>query len=194
MKQNSRDQHFLEELRQLVLDNLTNEQFSVEQLADTHGTSRSYLHKRLKKLEQKSVSQFIREIRLKEAMKMLQQDLATASEIAYRVGSSSPTYFNTCFKDYFGCPPGEVKFRLPAEEKEISDLRDSEYTISPEARDGRTAVGKKGVREKDLFNARFRCCPGDCDYSVHCFQDRRPINAKPVRGPLYCYVHCRAAV
>jgi TolB-like protein/Tfp pilus assembly protein PilF len=48
---------------------------------------------------------------LEKAMEMLQNNVATASEIAYRVGFSSPTYFNTSFHQYYGYPPGEVKFR-----------------------------------------------------------------------------------
>lgn len=59
----------------------------------------------------KSSSQYIREYRLEKAMEMLQDKVATASEIAYRVGFGSPTYFNTSFREFYGYPPGEVKFR-----------------------------------------------------------------------------------
>ncbi|UCD59867.1 MAG: hypothetical protein JSV59_08195, partial [Flavobacteriaceae bacterium] len=38
-------------------------------------------------------------------------NVATVSEIAYRVGFSSPTYFNTCFRIYYGYPPGKLKYR-----------------------------------------------------------------------------------
>ena len=106
-KLRSREENFLQKLTQIVLDNLTNEQFSVEELAVICGISRSQLHKKLKKTTGKSVSQFIREIRLEEAMKMLRQDVATMSEIAYRVGFNSPAYFNTCFKEHYGYPPGD---------------------------------------------------------------------------------------
>ena len=106
-----RQEQFLDKLRQIVLDNLSNEQFGVEELAKAYGISRSQLHRKLKKLRRQSISQFIREIRLDEALKLLQQDAGTVSEIAYKVGFSSPTYFNTTFRNYLGYPPGEVKLR-----------------------------------------------------------------------------------
>ena len=53
-------QSFLFKLREIVLDNLKNEQFSVEELASKYGLSRSQLHKKLKKSEGKSISQFQR--------------------------------------------------------------------------------------------------------------------------------------
>ncbi len=105
----SMDEEFLLRLEKTVLDNLANEQFSVGQLSQKVGISRSQLHRKLKRLTGKSISQYIRDIRLEEARKLLQMDVATSSEIGYRVGFSSTSYFNYCFHSYFGYPPGEVK-------------------------------------------------------------------------------------
>ncbi|PRX53608.1 helix-turn-helix domain-containing protein [Flagellimonas meridianipacifica] len=110
---------FISKLRQIVLDNLREEQFSVEDLATEYGLSRSQLHKKLKKSIGKSVSQFIREVRLDEGLKLLRETDLTVSEVAYEVGFASPTYFNTCFKNYMGYSPGEVKIR-----NNIDDLED----------------------------------------------------------------------
>ena len=107
----NRNDQFLHHLHSIVLDNLGNESFSVEDLARSYGISRSQLHRKLKKLKNQSISRFIREIRLDESYKMLQNDEGTVSEIAYKVGFSTPTYFNTCFRAYFGFPPGEAKLR-----------------------------------------------------------------------------------
>ncbi len=112
----------IKKLRQIVLDNLNNEQFGVQDLSDTYGLSRSQLHKKLKKQTGKSVSQFIREVRLEEAKKLLEQEDVTASEVAYQVGFSSATYFNTRFKDYFGYPPGEVRMRLTYEKEHPKNI------------------------------------------------------------------------
>ncbi|MCK5369857.1 MAG: helix-turn-helix transcriptional regulator, partial [Cyclobacteriaceae bacterium] len=59
--------------------------------------SRSQIHRKLNKINGKSITKFIREIRLEEAHQLLEDEVATAAEIAYQVGFSSPTYFNTCF-------------------------------------------------------------------------------------------------
>ncbi|MCB0628119.1 MAG: helix-turn-helix domain-containing protein [Saprospiraceae bacterium] len=105
----NQDDVFLQKLTQIVLDNLENEQFSVEHLSDQIGMSRSHLFRKIKTLRGQSVSQFIRQIRLERAMELLQNNVATSSEIAYRVGFSSPSYFNKCFHDHYGFSPGEVR-------------------------------------------------------------------------------------
>ena len=40
---------------------------------------------------------------------MLQNNEGTVAEIAFRVGFGSPAYFNKCFHEYFGYPPGKAK-------------------------------------------------------------------------------------
>lgn len=106
----SMDRTFLNKLLAILEINIENEDFGVLELASEIGLSRSQLHRKLKRINGKSTTQFIREYRLEKAMEMLKQDVATASEIAYRVGFASPTYFNTCFHNFYGYPPGEVKF------------------------------------------------------------------------------------
>jgi len=107
----SQDDALLQELVLTVLHNLENEQFGVEDLSEQIGMSRSHLHRKLKMLKGKSVSQFIREIRLEEAMKLLKNDTATAAEIAYRVGFNSTSYFHKCFHEHYGFSPGDIKKR-----------------------------------------------------------------------------------
>ncbi len=109
------DENFIERLEEIVLTNLENENFSVEELAITYGASRSQLHRKLKRIRGQSVSQFIRELRLREALKMLQKDVATVSEIAYKVGFSSNSYFTTCFHERYGYSPGKVKHQTTFE-------------------------------------------------------------------------------
>jgi TolB-like protein len=46
---------------------------------------------------------------LKKAFEILQKEDFTISEIAYEVGFGSATYFNKCFAEYFGYPPGQAK-------------------------------------------------------------------------------------
>ena len=110
-KELSMDQAFIEKLNGLLEENLENEHFGVNQLAEKVGLSRSQLHRKLKAIENKSASRFIRHFRLRKANELLVNNVATVSEIAYRVGFSSPTYFNTCFRIYYGYPPGKVKYR-----------------------------------------------------------------------------------
>jgi len=115
MKSNIRtpqDEIFINRLTQIVLNNLGNEQFGVTELSDEIGISRSYLFRKIKLINDQSISQFISEIRLKEAYKLIVNEDLTASEVAFRAGFNDPSYFNKCFHKFFGFPPGEVKNHL----------------------------------------------------------------------------------
>ncbi|MDH5367974.1 MAG: helix-turn-helix domain-containing protein, partial [Cyclobacteriaceae bacterium] len=99
----------IEKLTGIVEENLQNEQFGVEELAEKVGISRSHLHRKLQEATGQSISQFIREYRLQSAMDLLQSKDITASEVAYQVGFGSATYFSKSFTDFYGYPPGEAK-------------------------------------------------------------------------------------
>ena len=100
---------FIDRVKKTVLSNIQNEKFGVLDLAKELGFSRSQLLRKIKKTTGSSVNQFIREIRLKEAAKLLLNADFTASEVAYRVGFSSPSYFTKCFLEFYGVTPGEFK-------------------------------------------------------------------------------------
>lgn len=106
---NSTDQVFIQKLTEIIQANLSNENFGVNELAQEIGMSHLNLHRKLKSTSNQTISQFIREIRLKKAKELLLNEDLTVSEISYRVGFGSPTYFNNCFHEYFGYPPGESR-------------------------------------------------------------------------------------
>jgi len=108
-KQPTIDRQFLASVRGIIMENIDNEHFSVDDLAKAVGYSRSALHRKLIKYTGKSATDFITELRLSHAKELLQQDAATASEIAYMVGFSSPSYFHKVFKKYCGLSPGEFR-------------------------------------------------------------------------------------
>jgi len=103
------NKEFLHRLTEIVEANLTNENFGTEDLAREIGMSHSNLNRKLNQISNQTISQFIREVRLKKAKELLLSEDLTAAEIAYRVGFGSPTYFNKCFHEYFGHAPGELR-------------------------------------------------------------------------------------
>ncbi len=105
---NSVDEQFIQKLLKIIEAHIGDEKFGVEQLADEVGMSRSQIHRKMMALTNQAPNQFIRTFRLTRAMELLKKDAATASEIAYQVGFSSPSYFTKCFRDEYGYPPGEV--------------------------------------------------------------------------------------
>lgn len=111
------DDVFLKQLKTVVEENLGNEQFTVEELAETVAYSRSQLHRKIHKLTGQSVSQFIRNIRLQHGMKFLEKNVGTVSEVAFKVGFSSSTYFIKCFSERYGISPGEIRKKVDAKEE-----------------------------------------------------------------------------
>lgn len=109
---------FIRRITELVELNLANENYGIEDLAHEMGMSHSSLHRKLRSATNQNISQFIREVRLKKAKELLLNEDLTASEIAYRVGFGSPTYFNKCFHQYYGCTPGELRNRILDTESE----------------------------------------------------------------------------
>jgi len=104
---NSIDDRFLQDVFKTIKDNLNNENFGVEDIANSVGFSRSQLHRKLKALSNRSANQLITEIRLNEAHRMLKLKIGTVSEIAYAVGYSNLSYFTKSFKEKFGHVPSK---------------------------------------------------------------------------------------
>ncbi|MBS0000275.1 MAG: helix-turn-helix domain-containing protein [Cyclobacteriaceae bacterium] len=139
----SRDLQFLKDVREVIERNLENEKFGVSDLAGKLALSRISLYRKFHRLTGKKVTQYIREIRLEKAMQLLRQDVATISEIAYRVGFGSPTYFTRCFHEQYGYPPGEVKNHFV--EEETAEGKDQEKFSPGEAQSGNNRYFRYGL-------------------------------------------------
>lgn len=103
------DEVFLTRVMKVIDENLDDENFSMDQLGKGVGMSRSQIHRKLQALTNQSATQFIRSYRLNRAMDLIRQNAGSVSEIAYSVGFSSPSYFNRCFMQHFGCTPTDAK-------------------------------------------------------------------------------------
>lgn len=121
---------FIKEAEALVLENISNEQFGVSELADLMNMSRSNLLRKIKKQTQGSASQFIREVRLQKGMTLLEETQLTVSEISYEVGFSNNSYFIKCFKDYYGYSPGDARKKID-EQSELEE-EDKENIVNIE--------------------------------------------------------------
>lgn len=118
---------FTHRLTEIVNANLQNEHFGPEELAVQLGISYSALHRKIKDKYNKTISQFIREKRLEKSKELLQNENLSVSEIAYKVGFGSATYFNKCFHEFYGVSPGEYRKKSgnnPAPDSEDSDAKE----------------------------------------------------------------------
>lgn len=101
------DKGFLEKLRQLIDQRLSDPNLSVEELGEQIGLSRVQLYRKSKALCGYAPNELLRIARLKRASSLLASTDKTVAEITYEVGFSSPSYFTKCYKDYFGESPTE---------------------------------------------------------------------------------------
>ncbi|MEQ8478045.1 MAG: helix-turn-helix domain-containing protein [Fulvivirga sp.] len=109
---------FLQKVVAVIEDNLADEHFGVTELAESISMSRSNLLRKVKQETGESVSVLIRNVRLHHAKGLLKKNELTVSEIAYKVGFSSTSYFTKCYRELFGYTPGEEGSRVEEEEKE----------------------------------------------------------------------------
>ena len=105
---NSADENFLTKVMEAIETNMQEDDFGVEQLAKAVAMSRSQLHRKLIALTGQSPSEVLRTTRLLRAKELLVKKAATPSEIAFKVGFNSHTYFSKCFKEEFGISPSEI--------------------------------------------------------------------------------------
>jgi transcriptional regulator GlxA family with amidase domain len=104
---NAIDKEFLEKAIAFIVEHIQDTQLGVDSLADNFNMSKMQLYRKLKALTGQSVVEFVRGIRLKEALKLMETQRHTLSEIAYQTGFSSASYFTRCFKDQYGKAPSE---------------------------------------------------------------------------------------
>ncbi len=103
------DSRFMADFGRVVRERMSDSSLSVETISSALGLSRVQMYRKVKQLTGQSPVEIIRVTRLKKAERLLKSTKMTVSEISYDVGFSSPSYFSKCFKDYFGCQPGEMR-------------------------------------------------------------------------------------
>jgi len=101
------DELFLRQAMDIVEENMSNTEFSVDQLVREMGVSRSKLYLKLKALTGQSSSEFVRTVRLKRAVQLLENSNYSVKEVMYMTGFNTASYFSKCFKRQFGIVPSE---------------------------------------------------------------------------------------
>lgn len=103
----SYDEKFLAKLSKIVEDQITDPDFNVTQLSSAMAIDQKQLYRKLKALMGVTPVNFIRQIRLRKAASLLEQNKFTVSEIMYMVGFNNQAYFSKCFLSEFGTTPTE---------------------------------------------------------------------------------------
>ena len=101
----SPDEKLMERIMKVINENIGNPNLTIETITTEVGISRVHLHRKLKELTNQTTRDFIRNIRLKEAARLLSEKQHTISEIAMLTGFTDPNNFSTTFKELYGMPP-----------------------------------------------------------------------------------------
>lgn len=104
-----KDNQFLLHLIGIIKENLSNSDLKIDDLGKELGMSHTPFYKKIKQLTNQTPNDFLKNIRLEQAKKLLSDSDLTVSEIAYRCGFNSPKYFRECFKRHFGESPSEYQ-------------------------------------------------------------------------------------
>ena len=115
----STDKLFLEKLLSIVEDNISNSEFTVDDLSSHMAMGKTNFYKKIKELLGQTPVDFIREIRIKRAMQLLSIGQMNVTEVAYASGFSDPKFFSKTFKKMLGVSPKDYKNAVckPSEEE-----------------------------------------------------------------------------
>lgn len=97
----------VEKAHKIVLQNLDNSDYNIDDFCSDLGLSRMQLYRKFKAITGLSANSFIRKVRLHKAAEMLKTGNYTVKEVTYDVGFIDLKYFRKCFNEEFGVNPSE---------------------------------------------------------------------------------------
>lgn len=99
---------FLKKILEVAKANISNSEFSKDEFASSVNMSSSLLYKKIKSLTGLSPTDFIKTIRLDQALDLMQSRKYTVTEVSELCGFASIGYFSTVFRKHFGKSPTDI--------------------------------------------------------------------------------------
>jgi signal transduction histidine kinase/ligand-binding sensor domain-containing protein/CheY-like chemotaxis protein/AraC-like DNA-binding protein len=103
------DKDFLEKAIKIIEDKIADPDFGVKTLGQNLSLNRIQLYRKFSGITGLLPKDFIKQVRLTKAARLLKERQLTVAEIAYTVGYSAPSNFNVAFKAYYGMTPKEYQ-------------------------------------------------------------------------------------
>ena len=100
---------FLAKLLDVMERQMDNNTLTVDEMVDEMGMGRTVFFNKLKSLTGLSPVEFIREMRIKRAAQLLEEQRYNITEVTYMVGMNDSRYFAKCFKNTYGVTPSEYR-------------------------------------------------------------------------------------
>ncbi len=99
------DESFLKTLKEVVITNMQNPDFCLDDMASLLNMSRSSLNRKIKGVLDMTPNDYIRLERLKKAAQLLKEGECKINEVCYLIGFNTPSYFTKCFQKQFDILP-----------------------------------------------------------------------------------------
>lgn len=109
---NKAEEEFLSKLNEILERNITNAEFSIENLAEEMCISTSSLFAKIKNVSNVTPNKLLLLFRLKKATELLAENKYRINEISYMVGFNNPSYFAKCFQKQYGVLPKDFRGTL----------------------------------------------------------------------------------
>ncbi|WP_207429413.1 hybrid sensor histidine kinase/response regulator transcription factor [Pedobacter sp. SYSU D00535] len=103
----TKDKEFIDKLLKIIESQLVNPDLDIDFLCREIGMSRTKLYQKIKSITGQSTGEFVRTIRLRKALEIMTHDDVLLTEVMYRVGIQTQSYFTKAFKKEFGKTPSQ---------------------------------------------------------------------------------------
>lgn len=103
------EEEFVQKVQQIIEKQLTNPQFSIQDLSRQIGMSHSQLHRKLRAITGLPASKLIKSIKISKAKTLLLNPELTITAVAYDSGFNDPDYFHRVFKKEVGLTPTQYR-------------------------------------------------------------------------------------
>jgi signal transduction histidine kinase/AraC-like DNA-binding protein len=97
----------VEKARNIVLNNIGNSDYNIDDFCNDLGLSRMQLYRKFKAITGLSANSFIRKVRIHKAAELLKTGNYSVKEVTYDVGFIDLKYFRKCFFNEFGVNPSD---------------------------------------------------------------------------------------
>lgn len=110
---NSENAEFIKKLNAFILEKMSDEKFSIDNLSSEFAISRTNFQKKIKNITGVTPNDYIKLIRLNKSAELLSTGKYRINEVCFIVGFNTPSYFSKCFFEHFGKLPKD--FMQPLE-------------------------------------------------------------------------------
>lgn len=100
---------FINRIREILTENLGDENFGINNLCSYMAMSRTQLYRKFRSLTNKTIAEYFRTLRLHKARELLHGSDTSVSEAAYRTGFKNLSHFSRIFTREFGINPSEIR-------------------------------------------------------------------------------------